>query len=150
MRLAFFFIRKLRGSIWLSRSVMACWCTSFIWFASCCRICGNIRLQQCLLKFFASGCWLENTSSYTPFFVDVNIVFLRIFWPIHWFCFWNEPYQLTLLGVIFLATKVLYNISGINGIAIFQCPEHFPGADPRYFIVQSTKYRQVQTRQVSK
>ena len=33
---------------------------------SCCRTWGNNTLQQCLLKSFAFGCWLENNSSYIP------------------------------------------------------------------------------------
>ena len=59
--------------LWLSRwaivasfSSMACWCSSFILFVRCCRICGNITLQQYLLKLFAFGCWLENNSWYIP------------------------------------------------------------------------------------
>ena len=33
---------------------------------SCRRTWGNNTLQQCFLKFFAFGCWLENNSSYNP------------------------------------------------------------------------------------
>ena len=43
---------------------MACWWSSFIFFVSCCRIWGNNTLQQCLLKSFAFGCWLENNRLY--------------------------------------------------------------------------------------
>ena len=69
-----------------------------------------------------------------PFLTDVNITFLWILWLIHRFRFWNKPYQLTLLSVIFLAIKVLYNISRLSGLAIFQCPAHFLGTRPRPFI----------------
>ena len=48
----------------LSRFVMACWYSCSILFVSCCRTWGNNTLQQCLLKSFVFGCWLENNSSY--------------------------------------------------------------------------------------
>ena len=69
-----------------------------------------------------------------PFLTDVNIAFLWILWLIHRFRFWNKPYQLTLLSVIFLAIKVLYNISRLCGLAIFQCSADFLGTCPKPFI----------------
>ena len=54
--------------------------------------------------------------------------------PIHELCFRNELFQLPLMSVVFSATKVLYNISGLGGLAIFKCPAHFPSTCPRLFI----------------
>ena len=42
--------------------------------------------------------------------------------------------QLILLSVIFLATKVLYNISELSSLAVFQCPAGLLGTCPRVSI----------------
>ena len=68
-----------------------------------------------------------------PFLIDVNILFLTILWPTDWFRFWNKPYQLPLMSETFLPTKVLYNISRLSGLAIFQCAADLLGTCPYSF-----------------
>ena len=48
-----------RAVIWLPFSLMAYWCFFCILFVSCCRKWRSNALQQCFLKSFAFGCWLE-------------------------------------------------------------------------------------------
>ena len=56
----------------------ACWWPSYIFFANCCHTWGNIILQQCLLKSFAFGCWLENKLIH-PFLTDKKLCFCKSF-----------------------------------------------------------------------
>ena len=63
------------------------------------------------------------------FLIDVIVTFSRVPGPIHVVRLRNE-----FMSIIFSATKVLYNISCISGLSIFQCPAHFPRTCLRLFI----------------
>lgn len=56
----------------------ACWWPSYISFANCCHTWGNIILQQCLLKSFPFGCWLENKLIHT-FLIDKKLCLCKSF-----------------------------------------------------------------------
>ena len=102
-----------------------------------CKLLPNMRKQHIAAVSPEVFClWLLTWKYYLihPLLIDVNIVFLRMFWPIHRFCFKNEPCQLPLMSVICLTTKVSYNISGLGGLIVYKCPAHFPSACPRFFI----------------
>ena len=90
------------------------------------------HITTILFEVFCFCCWLENTVH--PFPIDVVVIFSWIPWPIHEVRFRNELCQLPLISVIIPATKVLYNISGLSGFAIFQCPAHFRSKCLRFFI----------------
>ena len=84
---ACFSFPKSRFSKWVplissSSSWMAWWCSdlrsTFILPDSCCRICENIDLRQCSLKFFAVCYLLENSSSYFPSSLMYRSYFLWI------------------------------------------------------------------------
>ena len=97
---------------------------------SCYQTWGNSTLQQCRLKSFAFGCWLENNS--------VNIVFLRILSPIDWRVCSRHTAQLPLMSIIFRADMSFYDMSGLGGLAIFKCLAHFPGTCPRFSLMATT------------
>ena len=103
---------------------------SCIFFVSCCRTWGSDTLQQCLLNFFAFGCWLEDTLIHA-LFIDVNIVFLRVFWPIHglprcgetthlitWAQFFQLQKAFTVLAVFFLYSRALHtSLARVHGFS---------------------------------
>ena len=66
--------------------------------------------------------------------IDVTVIFSRVFVPIHEVRFRNKICQLPFMSVIFSTIKVLYNISGLSGLALFQRPVRLPGTCPRFFI----------------
>ena len=59
------------------------------------------------------------------------MVFFRILWPIYTFPRCDDTTPLILLGVVFLTTKGLYNISGL--FVIFKCSGDLLGTCPRYY-----------------
>ena len=80
--------------------------------------------------------WLLTWKDYLtyPLAINVIVIFSRVLRSIHEVRSRNELAQLILMSVIFSTTKVLYNISGLGGLAIFKYPPHFPGTCPRFFI----------------
>ena len=65
--------------------------------------------------------------------IDVIVICSRVLRSIHEVRFRNELCRLPLMDIIFSTAKVLYNISGLSGLAIFQRPVHFPDTCPRFF-----------------
>ena len=86
-----------------------------------------------LSEFFCVRLLNSKSQFVDTFLIDVNIIFLRIFWPIYRLRFRNKPCQLPLMGVIFSATKFFYNFSGLGGLAILKCLTHFHDTCPRLF-----------------
>ena len=54
--------------------------------------------------------------------IDVIVICSRVLGRIHEVRFINELCQLPLMDIIFSTAKVLYNIGGLSGLAIFQHP----------------------------
>ena len=129
-----FFRLSLSNASATSFSPMACLWPSFSLFASCCRICGNVTLQQCFLKLFYLRMLTSKKQFIHTLVIDVIVIFSLVLGPIHEVRFRNELCQLELMSVIFSTAKVLYNISHLSGAAIFQYPVHFPGTCPGLFI----------------
>ena len=65
-------------------------------------------------------------------FIDVIVIFSQILSPIHAVLCRKELVQLPLIGVIFSATKGIYNIRCL--FVIFKCTAHFPSACSRLLI----------------
>ena len=85
----------------------------------------NMRKQHIAAILSNCFCFWLSTSKIQfvhTLLIDVNIVFLRILWPIDWcVCSWHTTH-LILLGIIFRADMSFYDISGLGGLAMFQCP----------------------------
>ena len=80
--------------------------------------------------------WLLTWKCYLihPLFIDIIVIFSRVLRPILEVRFKNELIQLIVMSVIFSTTKVLYNISGLGGLAIFKRPADLPDTCRRFFI----------------
>ena len=101
----------------------------FLYFV--CKLLSNMRNQHITAVSSEVFCfWLMTWKYYLihPLFIDVNIVFLRIFWPIHRFPCSSETTHLILLG--------LYNISGL--FVIFKCPADLLGTCPGFSLMVTT------------
>ena len=105
----------------------------FLYFV--CKPLPKIRKQHITAVSFEIFClWLLIWKYYLipTLCIDVNIVFLWVFWPIYRLPRCRETTHLILLGIIFSATKEFYNISSL--FVIFQRPVHFPSTRSRFFI----------------
>ena len=102
-----------------------------------CKLLSNMRKQSIAAVSPEVFClWLLTWKYYLihPFLIDVIVIFSRVLRPIHKVRFRKELVQLILMGIIFSTTKVLSNISGLGGLALFKYPADLPGTFPRSFI----------------
>ena len=101
-----------------------------------CKLLSNMRKQHIAAVSSESFClWLLIWKYYLihPLFIDVVVIFSRVPKPIQ-VLFKNKLVQLILMSVIFSTTKMLYNISDLDGPAVLQRPVHFPSTRPELFI----------------
>ena len=99
-----------------------------------CKLLSKMRKQHIAAVSEVCSLWLLTWKYYLihPLFIDVNIVFLWVFWPILRLPRCGETTHFILLSVILSVEKGFYNISGL--FVIFQRPAHFPDTCPRFFI----------------
>ena len=115
--LAFFFIRK-RKSLYLIATVCDGLLMIFLHFV--CKLLSNPwenHNQTMLSEDFCLSLSTSKNQFVHPFLVDVIVIFSRVPGPIHEVCFKNKLCHLSLMSVIFSATKVLYKISSLGGHA---------------------------------
>ena len=134
MGLAFFFIRKLKG---LYLIVATCDGLLMILLHFVYKLLSNPwehHIATMLSEVFCLRLFTSKNQFVHPFLIDVIAIFSRVPRATHEVHFRHELCQLPLLSVIFSATKVLYNISVLGGLVIFQCPADLLGTCPRFFI----------------
>ena len=97
----------------------------------------NMRKQHIatmLSKCFCSWLLTSKIQFVHTLLIDVNIVFLRILWPIDWcVCNWHTTHLIPL-GIIFRADMSFYDISDLGGLALSQRPTGLLGTCPGFFI----------------
>ena len=132
--LAFFFIRKFKG---LYLIVTVCDGLKMIFLHFVCKLLLSLwehHIATMPSEVFCLRLLTSKNQFVHPFLVDVMVIFCRVTGLTDEVRFWNELCQLALMGVIFSATKVLYNINDLGCLAIFHCPADLLGTCLRLFI----------------